>query len=229
MFKDQQSFYKSKEWVKFRNVIISERTQADGYVYCDMCHKPILKRYDLIIDHITELTDDNVNDISISLNPDNVRCLHFECHNKRHERFGKQNYMNRTKQVHIIYGAPCSGKSTYVYEHAGANDLVVDMDSIYSSISINERYNKPDRLNAAAFAVRDCLYDIIKYRSGRWQDAYIIAGVPRSGDRQRLKERVNADDLIFIDASRDDCLDRAADRPGEWKKYIDDWFDAHEK
>ena len=190
MFKDQQSFYKSKEWVKFRNVIISERTQADGYVYCDMCHKPILKRYDLIIDHITELTDDNVNDISISLNPDNVRCLHFECHNKRHERFGKHNYMNKPKQVYIIYGAPCSGKSTYVYEHATANDLVVDMDSIYASISINDKYTKPDRLNAAAFAVRDCLYDLIKYRYGRWQDAYIIAGVPRSGDRQRLKERV---------------------------------------
>lgn len=225
----QESFYKSKQWERFRQIIIAERTNDNGYVICELCGKPILKKYDLILDHINELNDGNVNDATVTLNPDNVRCVHFKCHNNRHERFGSKNYMNKRKQVYIVYGAPCSGKTTWVNDVASSNDLIVDMNNIYQMISINERYNKPDRLNSVAFTIRDCLYDLIKYRSGRWQDAYIITGGARSGDRERLKQRVNADELILIDTDKDTCISRAVDRSDEWIRYINDWFDAYEK
>ena len=224
----QERFYKSAAWVRFRQVIIAERTRPDGYVYCELCGKPIVKKYDLILDHIEELNDSNVDDVAISLNPDNVRCVHFECHNKRHERFGRKNYMNKPKRVYIVYGAPCAGKSKWVNEVANEYDLVVDMDNIYQMISTNERYNKPNRLNGAAFAVRDCLYDVIKYRRGKWQDAYIITGGARSGDRIRLKERVNADEFVFIDTDKPTCLIRALDKPDEWKDYVNEWFENFE-
>lgn len=224
------NFYKSREWETFRQVIINDNTDSNGYVHCAMCGKPILKKYDLIIHHKIELTDDNVNDYNISLNPDNVMCVHFTCHNKIHERFGygTGGRVYKPKQVYIVYGAPCAGKSTWVNEVATEKDLIVDMDSIYQCISNNDRYIKPDALRGVAFEIRDSLYNIIKYRSGRWQNAYIITGGARVGDRERLGARVGADDFIFIDTGRDECLERARGRGKEWSDYINEWFDSYQ-
>ena len=226
----QQSFYHSKKWERFRSLIIAERTNSDGYVICDICGKPIVNPYDLIVHHKEELNDLNVNDYSVSLNPDNVMTVHHDCHNKLHNRFGKQNFMNKTKQIYIIYGAPCSGKTTYVNEHATMNDLVIDMDNIYQMISVNDRYIKPKRLSSTVFAIRDQLYDIVRYRRGKWNNAFIVTGGARSGERTRLKERVNADEFIFINTDKDFALDftkrykkvKAKKQP-KWMRHVLHW------
>lgn len=116
----QQEFYHSKAWESFRKVIIEQRTDADGFVHCSECGKPILKKYDLIIHHIKELSDANVNDANISLNPDNVEIICFRCHNKVHDRWqgGNGGWKPVPKRVYIVYGSPCAGKSTWVHENA---------------------------------------------------------------------------------------------------------------
>ena len=227
-----QTFYKSKQWEAFRRLIINERMDPDGFVRCAECGQPIVKPYDLIVHHKTELTDLNVNDYSISLNPDNVVCVHFKCHNKIHKRFGygTGGYKAPGKKVYIVYGAPCAGKTSWVNDVASADDVIVDMDSIYQMISINDRYVKPDTLRAVAFMIRDQLYDVVKYRNGKWNNAYVIVGGALRGERERLMKRVNADECIFIEAGRDECIKRArAGRPKEFINYINDWFDMYQK
>lgn len=60
------TFYKSKEWLRFRDIIVQRWTNKDdGLLYCEHCGKPIVKAYDIIIHHKVELTDSNVNDRSI--------------------------------------------------------------------------------------------------------------------------------------------------------------------
>ena len=171
---NRDQFYKSDKWRNFRKVIIEERTDADGYVHCAICGKPILKKYDLILHHVDELDDMNVNDATVALNPDNVQCVHFKCHNQVHERFGFHttssggNFKPVQKHVYIVYGSPLSGKSTWVKENATQNDLVVDMDSLWQMISINNRYNKPNALKSVVFEMRDKMYDINlpRYQAG---------------------------------------------------------------
>ena len=165
----REQFYKSKQWEAFRKVIIAERTDEDGFVHCCRCGKPILNKYDLIIHHKIELNEANVNDTMISLNPDNVDCICFRCHNKEHERFGFQKeghkngfYKPVQKKVYIVYGSPCAGKSTWVHDVATKDDLIVDLDNIWQMISVNDRYSKPAALKSVVFDVRDKLYDIIK-------------------------------------------------------------------
>ena len=227
-----KTFYKSKQWETFRRLIINERMDPDGFVRCAECGQPIVKPYDLIVHHKTELTDLNVNDYSISLNPDNVVCVHFKCHNKIHKRFGygTGGYKPPGKKAYIVYGAPCSGKTSWVNDVASADDVIIDMDSIYQMISINDRYIKPDTLRAVAFMIRDQLYDVVKYRNGKWNNAYVIVGGALRGERERLMKRVNADECIFIEAGRDECIERArAGRPKEFINYINDWFDSFQK
>ena len=231
----REQFYKSKQWEAFRKVIIADRSDADGFVHCCECGKPIINKYDLIFHHKQELSEANVNDLNISLNPDNVECICFRCHNKVHERFGFNRTSNNKrpvqKQVFIGYGSPCAGKSTFVHSVADPEDLVVDLDSIWQMISINDRYQKPAALKGVVFQMRDALYDLIKYRSGKWHNAYVITGGALLGDRQRLKQRIGADQMIFIDTSMQECIKRACDREisdeqkREWIGYINDWFE----
>lgn len=38
------------------------------------------------------------------------------------------------KTVHIVYGPPLAGKSTFVRENMGPDDLVFDMDAVQNAL-----------------------------------------------------------------------------------------------
>lgn len=214
-----KNFYKSDEWRNLLDILKDERS-VEGVLYCEHCGKPIVKAYDCIGHHKIELTEQNVNDYSVSLNPDNVMLVHHRCHNMIHERFG---YV-KPKQVYLVYGPPCSGKTTWVRENAGKEDLILDIDSIWQMISVNDRYVKPGRLKTNVFSVRDCILNMIKMRAGNWKNAYIIGGYPLAMDRQRLEQSTGCKQ-IFIDETKETCLARAeaCGRVG-WDRFIEDWF-----
>lgn len=218
-----KSFYKSKEWANLLAQLKDERTKADGFLYCEHCGKPIIKAYDCIGHHKKELTESNVNDYQVSLNPDNIMLIHFRCHNQIHERWG----FVKPKQVYLVYGAPCSGKTTWVREVAGSEDIVLDIDNIWQMISVNDRYVKPNRLKTNVFGVRDCIMDMIRTRTGSWKNAYVIGGYPLGMERQRVIDSLGATP-IFINEKKEVCLARAeaAERNG-WKEHINQWFDDY--
>lgn len=214
-----KSFYKTKEWSDLLRVLKDQRS-VDGVLYCEHCGKPIVKAYDCIGHHKVELTDSNVHDYNISLNPDNIMLVHHRCHNDIHERFG---YV-RTKQVYLVYGAPCAGKHTWVKDAAGKEDIILDIDNIWQMISINDRYTKPGRLKTNVFMIRDCILDMIRTRAGNWRNAYVIGGYPLAMDRLRLCETLGAEP-IEITEDKDTCIERAKaiNRP-ELIEYIEDWY-----
>ena len=223
MFGSLYDFYHSKEWRSLTKNLRIERTNDNGEVICEYCGKPILKAYDCIGHHKTELTEDNVNDYQISLNPENIALLHARCHNFQHDKLGR-----KSRMVYLVYGAPLSGKSTYVKDSMSEGDLVVDMDSIWQCVSGCDRYIKPNRLRSVVFRLRDDLLDMIKYRFGKWSNAYLIGGYPLQSERERLMQELGARE-VFIDTSKEECIERlAADQERdteEWLKYIDEWFE----
>lgn len=220
------NFYTSKEWLLFRISVMQDRLNDEGQIICAYCGKPIVNSYDCIAHHKTYLTEANVNDVMISLNPENIDLVHHVCHNKIHNKLG---YVY--KQVYLVYGAPMSGKSTYVRDNMNVGDLIVDIDSIWQCVSGCDRYVKPDRLRSVVFGVRDTLIDMIKYQTGKWNNAYIVGGYPLISERERLCKRLGARE-IFINTNKEECLMRLeACNDGrdkkEWRKYIDDWFEKY--
>lgn len=213
------SFYKSKEWTKLLEVIKLERTNYNGDIICEYCGKPIVKKYDCIGHHAIELTEANVNNALVSLNKDNIVLLHHKCHNKVHQRFE-----GFKQKVYLVYGSPCSGKTSWVRDVAYDDDLIIDMDSIWESICKADRYHKSNRLKSNAFGVRDTLIDMVKCRRGMWRNAYVIGGYPLASDRERLAGLLGAE-LIFIDESKEECLSRC--KNDEWKNYVNEWFDLY--
>ena len=71
-----KKFYKSKAWQRCRASFISSRVSIDGAM-CQHCkNKP-----GYIVDHIEEITPENINDPEITLNHNNLQYLCLECHN----------------------------------------------------------------------------------------------------------------------------------------------------
>lgn len=216
------NFYRSKEWENLLKVLKLERVDAQGNIICAHCGRPITRAYDCIGHHVIELTEENYTDANISLNPDNIQLVHHKCHNIIHNKLG---YAQR--QVFIVYGSPLSGKSSYVAEAMSEGDLIIDLDSIWQCVSGCDRYVKPNRLKSVVFAVRDNLLESVKYRRGKWLNAYVIGGYPFKAERDRLVDTLGARE-IYIDTSHDECLARlyaCEDRDrDEWEKYINDWW-----
>ena len=221
-------FYRSQEWADFRQYLIAERTAADGFVYDEITGKPIVKAYDIILHHKIELTLENVNDVNITLNPDNIQIVSFRTHNEIHNRFGSW-----TRHIYLVYGCPLSGKSTYVKDRAGLHDLVIDIDKIYACISNNPPYIKSGRLYDCMEATRRALLDCIKYKRGKWVNAFIIGGYPFKGERERVCAEYGAEP-IYIDCTREEAEARLqvvqdGRDISEWSKYIDTWFSRYQE
>lgn len=157
--------------------------------------------------HKVELTLDNIDDVNVTLNPDNIEVLCHDCHNAAHKRFG---YTVGAKRVYLVYGSPCAGKTTYVNSVATRNDLIVDLDKIHRAICICGLYDKPDATKRVAFNVRDYLLDEVRTATPRrkWQDAYIIGTYPDRIDRDMFVQDYGAE-LVHIDTSKEECIKRA--------------------
>lgn len=217
------TFYQSKAWVNLVSVLKIERVNHNGDIICEHCGEPIVRAYDCIGHHIIELTEENVNDVEISLNPKNVMLVHHKCHNRIHEKlaYGR-------KEIYLVYGSPLSGKTTWVDEVRVDGDLIIDMDNIWQCVSGCERYKKPGRLNSVVFGMRDYLLECVRYRRGKWQHAYVVGGYPLISERERLCRELGARE-IFIDTSREECVRRLNECTDgreiiTWMNYIDEWW-----
>lgn len=212
-------------------MLIHERTnKADGILYDEHSGEPLLKSYDIIAHHKQEITLQNVNDYSISLNPENIMLVSHRSHNEIHSRFGYE----QGRKVYFVYGAPCSGKSTWVQQIKGNSDIVADIDLIWQAITGGNKYQKPDALKTNAFQLYSAVLDMIKTRQGKWARAYVISGGAHKGQRERTIKDLGAEP-IFIDTDKETCLQRLRNDQerqavaAQWEKYIDDWFTIYQE
>lgn len=219
-----KSFYASEAWQRFRAAVIAERGPI-----CETCGRIIDNPVECEIDHYPiELTPENVSDVMISLNPDNVKVRDHDCHNKRHNRFGYR----PGRSVFIVFGAPLSGKKTVVRQNMQRGDLVVDIDSLYSAVSMLPSYDKPENLLSNVRGIQNLLLDNIKTRFGKWNNAWIIGGYADKYKREKLADDLGAE-VIFCDVGKDECLRRLEMdearrfRKDEWQMYIDRWFNEY--
>jgi hypothetical protein len=218
-----KSFYASERWQRFRMALIAERGPV-----CQKCHRVIGNPIDCTLHHIKELTPENVNDVTISLKPDNIMIVCHDCHDREHHRFGHQS----DHGVYIVYGPPMSGKTTYVRQYMNRGDLVVDMDRLYEAVSLLPEYDKPDNLLSNVLGIHNQLIDNIKTRYGKWCSAWVVGGYADHYKRDQLANNLGAE-LILCDVSKEECLSRLEMDEGrrcrkdEWTKYIGQWFDRY--
>lgn len=227
MWSNTHSFYKSDLWRNLRTQLMSEREDDNGDIICEYCHKPILNRESCIAHHTIMLNDENVNDYDISLNPERIQLVHMRCHNKIHNRFGAFN-----QHRYIVYGAPCSGKKTFVKENATRDDIVISMDLLNEAITGGLMLDNSNNTRGEVFAVRDFLLQRLTNNRAmrKAHNIFIIGGYPRDAELQYDCNLYQAEP-IFINTNKDECLLRLESMTGvdkiAYRKYIEDWFFEH--
>lgn len=107
--------------------------------------------------------------------------------------------------IHVIVGAPCSGKSTYVRENAKSGDLIVDFDKIAEALGATKSHEAEGIVKEAAFAARESAINIAF--GNKDADSWIIHTSP-SAEKMKLYEDAGAE-IVTLDTDKETCLERA--------------------
>lgn len=204
-----QEFYISKRWRQVRAQAIERATNERGFVVDEITGQEIFKKNDIIVHHVIELTEDNVNDVSISLNLNNLKVVSFQTHNELHGRFKP----NAPKRVIWIWGRPFSDKLSFVEQNKKLDDIILNIELLREAITKTKFNNK--NTNPVIFALRDTLFDCIYTRLGRWATAWIVSDYVDI----RIANRLGAE-VMEISDNLEKCYTIAGP---QGKEVIDEW------
>lgn len=127
--------------------------------------------------------------------------------------------------IHIVSGPPCSGKSTYVREHAKPGDVVIDYGLLAEAIGDDHWDVKHPNVvhDMRRAAINRILADADE------MDAWIIDTDPTSASRSRYAEA--SADMVALDVPRVECERRALadERPQQTMDAIAAYFSHDEK
>ena len=129
--------------------------------------------------------------------------------------------------IHVITGPPCSGKSTYVEEHAMPGELQIDFDKIAKTFGAAQDHQAKGLAREAAIKARKCAVEIaIKNPAA---ESWIISTEISAGQRKAYEEA--GAEIVVLNPGMKECLERAErdGRPAETAAEIEEWYKRHEK
>lgn len=122
----------------------------------------------------------------------------------------------------VVTGPPCSGKTTYVREHARDGDIIIDFDNLAEALGSKVRHGHSMAHQQVTIAARRAAIDT----AIRWHlkgTTVWIVDCKVSPKRARMYEDVGAE-IVTMRADRDELHRRAhAERPMKWHRLIDEW------
>ena len=126
---------------------------------------------------------------------------------------------------YVIYGPPCSGKTTWVKERAADNDFVWDFDRVARKMF--GRDSRTGITHGERLAVMDAREQWLRKIAINKGDAYWIA--THKEDAERVAAVIGAE-LIAMDTPQEVCLERCLQEPDtphrqERLDAIQQWFD----
>lgn len=105
----------------------------------------------------------------------------------------------------IVFGAPGSGKSTHVQQHAKPGDLVIDLDCIMADISGLPMYHVGPEWLHRAVRRRNKMIGSLKRHTGA---AWLIATGLGQADRDWWANKLKPASVVVMDTSKSDCIAR---------------------
>ena len=132
----------------------------------------------------------------------------------------------------VVYGAPCSGKSSYVKEHKGSSDVLFDYDRIFCAMTYSTEHTKSERGFAHRF-VMDCRSAFVNTaKTGEHGAENVWLIISNLNDRTRKWLEPLSPEYIFMDVTEEECLARLEKddtRPDKehQAQAIKKWFKEH--
>lgn len=207
--KKTRDIYHSKEWTATRNAYISQ------HPICEDCLTRGIYTTATEVHHIKPLSDGGD-----PYDTHNLRSLCHACHMQTHGF--KDNTRQRETVINVVYGAPCSGKTTFVNERFRYGDLIFDFDVILSVMSNTPVHSLAcqGHINAV-LAMRSALISHITDRICNVPCVWIIITDP-----SRIRRQLRLATYWYIDTPIEVCMSRATEdgRGTEVINAIKDYF-----
>jgi shikimate kinase len=133
--------------------------------------------------------------------------------------------------VTIVCGPAGSGKSTYVRNHAGSNDVVIDFDDIRSRLSGTGVHEQDSTWTKATLLERNRILRSLA-DDDQHDRAWFIVGAPEHEERELWKRKLSAD-VVLLDTPLDVCIQRINNDPSRVKhrlamhRYARSWWQRH--
>ena len=124
--------------------------------------------------------------------------------------------------IHVVSGAPCAGKSTYVAQNAKEGDLRIDYDLIAQALGATKSHQAEGHIKQAAFDAREgAIQTALKFCD---EESWIIHTSP-SSEHMKMYEDAGAE-FIMLDPGYEECMARAETdkRPQQTIDGINKWY-----
>lgn len=126
----------------------------------------------------------------------------------------------------VVTGPPCSGKTTYVREHATPGDIVIDIDALAQALGSPQPHGHADSIRYVARMARTAAITAGITCHHQGQRVWVEDASPAAS---RMREYHKAGATI-VELREDPTVlhSRAAhERPELWHQLIDDWLKRH--
>lgn len=132
-------------------------------------------------------------------------------------------------QFIVVYGPPCSGKTTYVQKNKGKKDIIIDFDRLRTALTFSEIHSTNDEKFANRYvnACRGSIVSCAKKKQGEAETYWYTTSILTDS----LKEWFSGLNPEYreIEATEEECLEHLANddtRPDKeyWTKIIKNWF-----
>jgi hypothetical protein len=117
--------------------------------------------------------------------------------------------------VTLVCGPPASGKSTYVEQHKGEHDLIVDLDVIASEMAGTGLHDWGIKwLGGAVRKRNEMLANLHKEEARQHPMAWLIVTEPLAQHRQWWVDRLGVSRVVVVETPADVCEARMLTLPG---------------
>jgi hypothetical protein len=153
--------------------------------------------------------------------PLNLRAACFSCNNKRVDRKKSEQWRTARTRIVLVIGPPGAGKSTWVNEHKGERDLVVDYDSLAQALGSPVGHGHSDSLHTATMSARNAVLNSLRKGAIDVGRAWIISSNPKA------EEMFPYHSIMNVDPGRHEVEQRVrrGDRPEHFIELVRNWYE----
>jgi hypothetical protein len=200
------------ERLRGRAGVEQRRRRLRAEPICRHCKERGITRVATVPDHIQPLALGGTDEDG------NVQCLCAECHeiktayesaSSEAASFHPDWLEASAVPLQIVCGPPCSGKTTYIRNNADTQDLVIDLDTIMTTLEPTYAHwsgSLHESLLHRAVRVRNALLGSLQRRtSGR---AWFIVSAPTEAEREWWKGKLGGE-IILLHPGVAECKRRA--------------------